>query len=128
MRLPEDVQQAAKAAVDHGLARSLTELVVDGLRDRLVALATEDHSLAERAEVKAALEKHDTEYPEARPSLAELAMAGPELDGHPAANHPELIDRAVADLGEDAHFEDVLHWVRGALASRSGAASTRSVA
>lgn len=55
-------------------------------------------------------------------------MAGAELDGHPAVDHPELIERAVADLGEDAHFEDVLHWVRGALASTSGAASTRSVA
>lgn len=128
VRLPEDLQQAAKAAVDHGLARSLTELLVDGLRDRLVALANEDQDLADRAAVKAALEEHYAEYPEVRPTLAEVAMAGALLDGHPAVGHPDLIERAVADLGEDAHFEDVLHWVLGALASKKPAASTRSVA
>jgi hypothetical protein len=128
VRLPEDVQLAAKAAVDHGLARSLTELIVDALRDRLVVLANEDQDLADRAEVKAALEEHFTEHPEARPSLAEVAMAGAQLDGNPAADHPELIERAVADLGEEAHFEDVLHWVRGALASKAAPDSKRSVA
>jgi hypothetical protein len=128
VRLPEDVQLAAKAAVDHGLARSLTELIVDALRDRLVVLANEDRDLADRAEVRAALDEHYAEYPEARPSLAEVAFAGAQIYGHPAAEHPDLIDQAVADLGQDAHFEDVLHWVRGALAPGSAASAAPSVA
>lgn len=122
VRLPEDLQRAAKAAVDGGLARSLTELVVDGLHDRLVALATEDQHDADGAAVRAALEAHFAEHPEARPTLAEVALAGAEIEGHPAADHPDLIDEAVADLGDDAHFEDVLAWVRGALAARGAVA------
>lgn len=118
VRLPADLQKAAKAAVDNGLARSLTELIVDGLRDRLVELATENDLYADQVARRAALEEHFQRYPEARPSLAEVAMAGAELDDHPAQHHPELIDRAIADLGEDAHPEDVLAWVRGVLATR----------
>ncbi len=122
VRLPEDVQQAAKAAVDGGLARSLTELIVDGLRDRLVELAVENQQYAEKAEVRAALDEHYARYPEARPTLAEVAFGAAQVFGHPAADHPDLIDRAVADLGEKAHYESVLAWVSGYLRMREAAA------
>ncbi len=120
VRLPEELQRAARVAVENGLARSLTELIVDGLRDRLVALATESEQYMSDAEARAGLEAYFEEFPEARPTLAEVAMAGAEMDDHPAFHHPELIDRAVADLGEDAHPEDVLAWVKGVLTARVG--------
>lgn len=128
VRLPEDVQRAAKAAVENGLARSLTELIVDGLRDRLVQLAVEDQQDTDDVSARAALEEHYQLYPEVRPTLAEVARAGAEMDDHPAQHHPDLIDRAVADLGGDAHPEDVLAWVRGALAAQASTADASAVA
>lgn len=122
VRLPEELQRAAREAVENGLARSLTELIVDGLRDRLVALATENEQYVRQEGVRRALEEHFEAYPDARPTLAEITMAGARLDDHPAQHHPELIDEAIAALGEDAYIEDIFHWVDGAL-SRVRAAS-----
>jgi Arc/MetJ-type ribon-helix-helix transcriptional regulator len=115
VRLPEDIQRAAKEAVANGLAGSITELVVDGLRERLVVLAVENQQYASKADALAALEEHFAEYPEARPTLAGLARAAAEMYHHPAVDHLDLIEAAVADLDDDAHFEDVLVWVQGAL-------------
>jgi hypothetical protein len=122
VRLPEELQRAAKEAVANGLAGSLTELIVDGLRDRLVALAVENQQYVSKADARAALEEHYAEYPEARPTLAGVARAGAEMYGHPAADHLDLIDAAVADLGDHVHFEDVLVWVQGALWQQRAAA------
>lgn len=128
VRLPEELQRAAREAVENGLAGSLTELIVDGLRDRLVALATESEQDADKVAVRAALEEIYADDPAARPTLAEIAMAGAEMDDHPAFHHPDLIDRAIVDLGEDAHPEDVLAWVKGVLAARASAAGEAAVA
>jgi Arc/MetJ-type ribon-helix-helix transcriptional regulator len=128
VRLPEELQRAAREAVENGLARSLTELIVDGLRDRLVALATENEQYADKVAARAALEELYADDPQARPTLAQIAMAGAEMDDHPAFHHPELIDLAIADLGEDAHPEDVLAWVKGVLAVRPSAPDESAVA
>lgn len=128
VRLPEELQRAAREAVENGLARSLTELIVDGLRDRLVALATESEQYISDTDARAALEELYAEDPDSRPTLAEVAMAGAELDDHPALGHPELIDRAIVDLGEDAHPEDVLAWVKGLLAAQVSAPDASAVA
>jgi hypothetical protein len=109
MRLPAALREAAALAVDElGAAPSATALTADALRDRLEAIVT-----------AAALEAHYAQHPEARPSLAELALAAAELDGHPLAAQPELIARAAAAVvlhrpGADA--DDVLLWAE-ALAS-----------
>ncbi|HEU5151036.1 MAG TPA: hypothetical protein VFU19_11090 [Iamia sp.] len=128
VRLPEELQRAARAAVESGMARSLTELIVDGLRERLVALATEKEQYTDKVAARAALEEYYEMYPEARPTLAQVAMAGAELDDHPALHHPDLIDKAIADLGEDAHPEDVLAWVKGVLAARASASGSDEAA
>src|SRR5919198_296600 len=83
VRIPIDLRDAAQAAAELGLTGSLTDLVVHGLRKRLDALVNQ-----------AVLEQHFKEYPEARPTLAEVAMAGAELDGNPLKDQPELIERA----------------------------------
>jgi hypothetical protein len=41
--------------------------------------------------MQAALDRHYEEYPQSRPSLADLAVATAELDGHPLANKPDHI-------------------------------------
>lgn len=128
VRLPEELQRAAREAVENGLARSLTELIVDGLRDRLVALAAESEQYADKVAAQGGLEAYFEMYPEARPTLAEVALAGAEMDDHPAFHHPDLIDRAVADLGEDAHPGDVLAWVKGVLVARATASDETAVA
>jgi hypothetical protein len=87
VRIPIDLRDAAAIASDLGLAGSITELTVRGLRDRLDAITQ-----------RAALDEHYQEYPEARPTLAEVALATAQLDGDPLKDHPELIERAATEL------------------------------
>ena len=116
VRVPSALHEVARSAVEAGWASSLTELVVDGLRQRLIDLATEVLDDEAFVEVRSALDEHYAEHPDARPSLTMVAQAAAEIEGHPASERTDLIERAVADLGEDACVEDVLAWVRGALA------------
>ncbi|MBM7790529.1 hypothetical protein [Tenggerimyces flavus] len=83
LRLPVNLREAAAVATDLGMATSTTELTVQGLRDALEAYAQ-----------RAVLDAHYREYPEARPDLAEIALAGAKLDGNPLASRPELVRRA----------------------------------
>ena len=103
MRLPAALREAAALAVSElGVAASATTLTAEALRARLEAIV-----------VEAALEAHYKRYPKARPSLAELAIAAAELDGHPLAEQPELIRRAAKAIVErhpDADADDVLLW------------------
>jgi hypothetical protein len=118
MRIPKALREAAALAVEHlGVAPSTTILTANALRTML-----------EGAVVMAVLERHFQEYPEARPSLAELATATAVIHGHPLAQQPELIDRAADEIQKrhaDASPEDVLLWaeaVESCAASRKGAA------
>ena len=63
--------------------------------------------------MRAALDEHYAQYPEARPDLADIAIATAELDGNPLAADPDRIRRAAAEMtGTHAHPEpeDVLLW------------------
>lgn len=103
MRIPEALRDAAALAVEHlHVAPSTTALTADALRSRLEAIL-----------VQAALDNHYRENPKARPSLADLAVAAAELDGHPLASRPDVLRRAAAAIVRShphADADDVLLW------------------
>ena len=93
---------------EFGVASSTTSLTVAALRTMLEAVA-----------VQAVLDAHYKVHPQARPDLAELAVAAAELDGHPLAGRPELLRQAAETITKthpDADADDVLLWAE-ALAS-----------
>jgi hypothetical protein len=109
VRLPVALRDAAALAAGMGLAASMTELTVVGLRRALEAVAQ-----------RAVLDAHYQQHPHARPSLAEIAVAAAELDGNPLAERPALIRRAadeVAALKGDADADDVLLYAAGLAAA-----------
>jgi hypothetical protein len=76
MRISSALREAAALAVKElGVAPSTTALTSSALR-----------SVLEGVVMQAALDRHYEEYPQSRPSLADLAVATAELDGHPLAN------------------------------------------
>lgn len=87
VRLPANLREAASLAAEMGLIESTTELTVRGLRDALDAFAQ-----------RAVLDAHYRSHPDARPDLAEIALATAQLDGNPLAQQPELIRRAAVDV------------------------------
>ncbi len=67
----------------------------------------------EAAVMRAALDDHYAQHPEARPDLADIAIAAAEIDGNPLAADPERIRRAAAEIAAthpDPEPEDVLLW------------------
>ena len=111
MRLPTALRDAAALAVTElGAASSTTALATTALRAMLEAIV-----------MQAALDAHYAQHPGTRPSLADLAVAAAELDGHPLAASPTLIRRAAAEVTKahpDADADDVLLWAEaGAAAS-----------
>lgn len=63
--------------------------------------------------MRAALDEHYAQYPEARPDLADIAIATAELDGHPLAADPDRIRNAAAEIAAthpNPEPEDVLLW------------------
>ena len=73
-----------------------------------------------QTELRAVLDAHYAAHPDARPHLAEIALAAAELDGNPLASRPELIRRAATDvvlLKDDPTPDDVLHYAAGISAS-----------
>jgi hypothetical protein len=103
MRIPKALREAAALAVSElDVAPSATILAANALRMFLQGTV-----------VLAALELHFEEYPEARPTLAELALAAAESDGNPLAERPDLIERSAVEVERrhpGASFEDVLLW------------------
>jgi hypothetical protein len=78
MRIPTALRDAAALAVEElGVAQSVTALTARALRATLEAIV-----------MQALLDDHYERYPEARPSLGDLAVAAAELDGHPMAAAP----------------------------------------
>lgn len=112
MRLPASLREAAALAVNElGAAPSTTALTAAALRAAL-----------EAAVVQAALDSHYEQHPDARPSLADLAVAAAELDGHPLAKEPELLRQAAVAIIEkhpDADPDDVLLWAEARAATRA---------
>ena len=103
MRIPTPLRDAAALAVrELGVAPSATALTTAALRATLESVV-----------MQAALDDHYEQNPEARPDLADLAVAAAELDGHPLAAEPEQLRRAAAEIvanHPDASPDDVLLW------------------
>jgi hypothetical protein len=103
MRIPTALREAAAlAAKELNAAPSATALTTMALRSAL-----------EAAVMRAALDEHYAHHPEARPDLADIAIASAELDGNPLAANPDRIRRAADEIAR-AHPhpepEDVLLW------------------
>jgi hypothetical protein len=103
MRIPSALRDAAALAVSElEVAPSTTVLTANALRAAL-----------EAAVMQAVLDRHYEEYPESRPTLADLAIAAAEIDGHPLADDPGLLIRSAAEVQQrhpEAGPEDVLLW------------------
>jgi hypothetical protein len=103
MRIPRALRDAAALAVSElGVAPSATVVTANALRTFL-----------EGTVVLAALDLHFEKYPQARPSLADLAIAAAEIEGSPLAQQPELLRRSAAEIQRrhpQAEPEDVLLW------------------
>jgi hypothetical protein len=103
MRLPVSLRDAAAVAVrELGVATSTTALTASALRTMLEAIV-----------MQAVLDAHYQQHPQARPDLAELALAAAELDGHPLVGRPELLREAAEEITRthpDADADDVLLW------------------
>ena len=103
MRIPTALREAAAlAAKELKAAPSATALTTMALRSAL-----------EAALMRAALDEHYVQYPQARPDLADIAIAAAEIDGSPLAADPERIRRAAAEIAAthpDPAPEDVLLW------------------
>jgi hypothetical protein len=103
MRIPTALREAAAlAAKELKVAPSATALTTMALRAAL-----------EAAVMRAALDEHYAQHPEARPDLADVAIAAAELDGNPMAADPDRIRRAAAEIRAahpDPEPEDVLLW------------------
>jgi hypothetical protein len=109
VRLPVALRDAAVVAAEMGLAGSTTELTVRGLRDLLEAIAQ-----------RAVLDAHYEAHPDARPDLAEIALAAAQLDRHPLAERPELVRRAAAEIVsviDDPTPDEVLSYAAGLAAA-----------
>lgn len=69
---------------------------------------------------RAVLDAHYRDHPEARPDLAEVALAAAEIDGNPFAARPELIRRAAKEIRaikDDPAPDDVLLYAAGLAAA-----------
>ncbi|MEP7112803.1 MAG: hypothetical protein ABI862_06030 [Ilumatobacteraceae bacterium] len=103
MRIPNALRDAAAIAVnDLGAAVSTTALTTAALRATLEAVV-----------MQATLDEHYKQHSRSRPTLADLAIAAAELDGHPLAGKPARLRRAAAQIARlhpDADADDVLLW------------------
>jgi hypothetical protein len=103
MRIPTALRDAAALAVKElGIAPSATALTTVALRATLEAVV-----------MQAVLDAHYEHHPQARPALADLAIAAAELDGHPLAGQPERLRKAATEIARnhpDASPDDVLLW------------------
>lgn len=109
VRLPVNLRDAAAVAADLGLVASTSELTVRGLRNALEAFAQ-----------RALLDAHYADHPQARPELADVALAAAELDGNPLVDRPDLIRRAAEEvrrLRRDPSPDDVLLYAAGLAAA-----------
>ena len=109
VRLPVRLRDAAAVAAEMGLASSTSELTVRGLRDTLEAFTQ-----------RAVLDAHYQAHPEARPDLAEIALAAAEIDGNPLADRPDLIRRAaqeIRSIKDEPVPDDVLLYAAGLAAA-----------
>lgn len=68
--------------------------------------------------MRAALDEHYQQHPDARPSLTEVALAMAEQTGSPLAQHPAALTSATEQIlarHPDADAHDVLLWAEAQL-------------
>jgi len=109
VRMPVRLRDAATVAAEMGLVASTTDLTVQGVRAALEAFAQ-----------RALLDEHYRAHPDARPDLAEIALATAAIDGHPLADRPDLVRRAadgVRGVKDDPTPDDVLVYAAGLAAA-----------
>lgn len=109
VRLPIHLRDAAAVATELGLVASTTDLAVQGLRAALEAVAQ-----------RQVLDAHYRVHPDARPDLAEVALATAAIDGHPLAARPDVIRKAVDGIRgvkDDPTPDDVLLYAAGLAAA-----------
>ena len=103
MRIPRALRDAAALAVGElGVAPSTTVMAANALR-----------SMLEATVALANLELHYEEYPQFRPTLADLAVVAAEWDGSPLAQQPDQLRRYADEIVQrhpHAEPEDVLLW------------------
>jgi len=103
MRIPTALRDAAALAVSElGVAPSATALTTAALRATLEAVV-----------MQAVLDEHYRQHEQARPSLADLAVAAAEIDGHPLAAEPERLRQAAAEISgrrPGASADEVVLW------------------
>jgi len=103
MRIPKALRDAAALAVSElGVAPSATVMTANALRMFL-----------EGTVVLAALDLHFEQYPEARPSLGELAIGLADIERNPLAQQPDLLYRSAEEIQRrhpHAEPQDVLLW------------------
>jgi hypothetical protein len=87
VRVPQALREAARLLQEEGLVSSWNDLLVQGARERLESIAH-----------RAGLDTHYREHPEARPSLAEVALALARMDASELAAHPDVIEQAAGEL------------------------------
>lgn len=119
VRLSTSLREAVRAAVKAGMDDTPNDAILNAVRDRLAAFAQ-----------RLALDLHYERFPDARPSLAEVATAAAQLDDSPLAHEPGLLRRAAQELVRlkpDADADDVLVYA-AALHAGQDRATTRSAA
>jgi hypothetical protein len=100
VRLSNSLREAVKAAVKAGMDANPNDAMLNAVRDRLEAFTQ-----------RLALDLHYERHPDARPSLAEIAIAAAQLDDSPLANEHDVLRRAadeVVRVKPDADADDVL--------------------
>lgn len=100
IRLPVGLRAALDAAIELGLEHNLTATAVDALRGGSRNTPSSWHWRPTTRSTSTCA-----------PLLARLAIATAELDGNDLSHHPELIERAAAELTEhrpNATPDDVL--------------------
>lgn len=109
MRLPVSLRDAAALAVSQfEAAPSTTHLTAAALRQALETVVMEE-----------ALRLHYEQHPDAKPSLAEVALSLAAQDGSPLADRPDLVASAataVVARRPEADADDVLLWAEAQLA------------
>lgn len=106
---------AAKAAVALGLADSVSALTGEAL-----------HRELRRFALRCSLEDYYTEYPQDRPSAAEVALHIAAVRGNPLADDPDLpaaLDEMAAALGPEIDPQTLLTATVGHLRIRRGSAA-----
>jgi hypothetical protein len=113
VRIPRTLRDVARAMQRAGLIESWNDVLVQGARHRLEAIAH-----------RAGLDAHYTEHPRLRPAAGDVAFALAEMDGSDLARRRDLVDRAADELlavRPDASGDDVLTYAL-ALAAHEPAA------